>query len=98
MTVPEAKLVLKIDVADLTLGEAALFDGQISPSGLRSFLINHSNWSAAEVNAVKIGELDAVATQINEQLGAAAVPLASEPRSKNGHGSKRKRHRAGSGS
>ena len=96
MTVPESTLKLTIDVTHMTLGDAAIFDGNINPIAIRAFLLKYSDWPQPQIDAIEMGELDKVATQLVEQLKAAAVPLASAPPSANGHGSKRKRHPRGS--
>lgn len=96
MTIPASKLVLNIDVMHLTLGDVAAFDGGFDPSGVRRFLIKYGNWSAAEVNDIEFGEMTELGTQVQEAMQAAAIPLASRPRSTNGRGPKPKRRRRGS--
>jgi hypothetical protein len=96
MTVPESKLTLHLDPRHMTLGEVVLF----SPDGfdalrLSKFLVKHGNWTAAEIDEIEVGELEEVSAQIVDQLKAVSLPLASEPRSKSGRGSSRKRHPTG---
>ena len=101
MTIPEKALVLEnFDLNALTLDEMALFDqdnvGIGTLNKLRLFLIQHGNWTAAEVGAVTVGELGQVGAQLTEAIRSAAVPLASSTSSKTGRGSTRKpRRRSG---
>ena len=98
MTIPEKPLVLeKFDLNDLTLGEMAMFDtdevGMGTANKLRKFLIAHTSWTAAEVNAITVGEIKTIGDQLTEELKRQAVPLASSTSSRTGPGSTRKHHR-----
>jgi hypothetical protein len=85
MAVPEKPLELDKGVNELTLEDAALFDTdewKDNPMGtvnkLRKFLIKHSiSWTKQEINAMEIGELAEIATQLGEAIQRQAVPLSS---------------------
>lgn len=85
MTIPDAPLELSVDVGELTLEEAAIFDGEEARSNtmtwlnkLRKFLLTYStSWTPQQINALKINELEEIASQLGEALQRAAVPLAT---------------------
>lgn len=62
---------------DLTLGELELLQGEdFSPKVFREFLVKYTNWTSAEIKAVKVSELKELASQLGEKLKAANIPLA----------------------
>lgn len=74
MAIPASALVVSLDANDLTLDEMCLF----SPDGFdvvvfRQFLVDHTNWTRAEIGRLKVSELKDVVAQIGQQLNAAAV-------------------------
>ncbi len=96
MTVPGKPLVLRgIDPATLTLGELALFNlsGHMTATdrvdAMTVFLIEHSDWTKAEVYAIQSGEMKEIAAQVGEKLRGGAVPLAKAPRSRVGRGKRK---------
>lgn len=79
MTIPDKPLKIDIDLADLTLGELALFSGEgFSAFEFREFLIDKTNWPRREINAIKVSELQEIAEQVKGEVEKLAVPLASE--------------------
>lgn len=76
MAIPEKPLEVSIDPDALTLDEMCLFDPEgFSWKGLKAFLADHTNWSAAEVGKLTLTELQAVTEQMKEAIQQAAVPL-----------------------
>lgn len=92
MTIPDKPLVLHYDASNPTLGELRLFNLQsgMSPAdrieALTVFLLEHSDWSPAEVYAIRSKEMLEVGQQIGDRLRADAVPLPNRPRSRVGRG------------
>ena len=77
-------LKVMVNVQDMTLDELCLFDSEgFTPFAFRSFLINHTNWSKAEIGLVKVGELEDVAKQLADGMKT-VVPLPSKPLSATG--------------
>jgi hypothetical protein len=78
--VPTEALKLSLDTDELTLDELELFEaGSFTVKGFKAFMAAHSNWTAAQVGALKVGEMKAVAVQIAAALQEAAVPKANAP-------------------
>lgn len=95
--IPTAPLELKIEQS-LTWGEMVIFSDDPTISNfdrlarLRQFLIDRSNWAAAEIDNIRDGEeTTAVINAMVTALQAAAVPKVKRSRSKTGHASKTKR-------
>lgn len=83
MAIPSKPLELTVTLNKLTLKEATIFD----PTGFslvrfRLFLIDHTNWSEAEIDEIEVGELKDIADQLSAAFKESAVPLANSPKSK----------------
>lgn len=97
MTIPDKPLALHYDPSNPTLGEIRLFNlkSGMTPAdrveALTMFLLEHSDWTPAEIHAIKSKELLDVGKQIGERLRADAVPLPNRPRSKVGRGSTKRK-------
>lgn len=78
MTIPTRALELTLDPKTLTLDDLELFEpGGFTVRGLKAFMVRYSNWTAAEVGQLTVGEFEQVATAIAEKLKAGTVPKAS---------------------
>lgn len=78
MTIPDKPLEVNVDIKSLTLGEVKLFSaGGFDFVRFCDFLARHTNWTAEEIDAITIGELEDVARQLGGAIQAAAVPLPS---------------------
>lgn len=97
MAIPDRPLDLNLDsdtLQDMTLEDVAIFDSDTAASRpfvwinqVRRFLVKYSTtWTAAEINAITIAEMEGVAKQLTEAINSVAVPLAPEPPSKTGDG------------
>lgn len=96
MTIPDKPLTVKVEANDLTLDEVCLFQpGGFEIIAFRTFLRERTNWTHAEVGALKVGELQEVAEHLRDALRSTAVPKARSPRSKRGRGSTRTARPAG---
>lgn len=106
MTIPTRPLEVQIDPETWTLGDARLFGGKLPDENdpqaqmrtiarFAEFLKAHTTWTEAEIDGIGFNEITTVFEELRQRLGEAAVPLANAPRSKNGHGRKRTRTRAG---
>lgn len=77
MTIGDVRLTkgdIHIDVNDISASVDLLLL-------LVGFLIRHTNWTEAEVNALKIDELKQVLAMVRSRERAASVPLASKDNS-----------------
>ena len=73
--------VRNLDPDEMTLDEMCLFDGEgFTATGFRQFLLDHTNWTRAEVGILKVTQQLDVAKQMGEKMQAAAVPFVSAPR------------------
>jgi len=100
MTIPTRPLVVNLDPTALTLGELVLFNpgtlnGIEIAIGVRQFLIDHTEWTVAEINAIQIAELEQVALQLTERFKEVAVPKGKKPVSRIGRASRVKRSPSG---
>lgn len=79
MTIPTDPIKLRdLDTDSLTLDDLELFEaGGFSVRGFKKFMTTHSNWTAAQVGALKVGEMKEVLTAVAAALEAAAVPKVS---------------------
>ena len=79
MTIPTEPIHLHdLDTDSLTLDDLELFEaGGFTVKGFKQFIAVHSNWTAAQVGHLKVGEMKAVMVDIAAALEAAAVPKAS---------------------
>lgn len=78
MAIPDKPLELSIDADNITVGELELFEGEnFKVSGLRAFLVNHSNWTDGDIKGLSLKELRQVVEQVGEAMKTAAVPLGS---------------------
>jgi hypothetical protein len=80
MAIPDEALKLSVDIDELTLDEVELFEPKGFTVGrFKAFMAKYSNWTAAQVGQLKVGEMRQVAEQIRAGIEAAAVPKASSP-------------------
>ena len=80
MAIPTTPLVVKFDPNELTLDELCLFEPDgFTASGLRGFLVNHTNWTKHKIGAVTMAELKDVIEQLTAKIKEAAVPLVPPP-------------------
>ena len=80
MAIPVTPLVVKFDPNELTLDELCLFEpDSFTASGLRGFLVAHTNWTKKQIGAVTMAELKEVVEQLTEKIKEAAVPLVQAP-------------------
>ena len=78
MAIPDRPLIFNFEPNDMTLDELCLFDpAGFSSIAFRQFLIDHTNWTRAEIGRVKVSELKEVAEQLAAKFKEAAIPLAS---------------------
>lgn len=69
-------LDVNLNPDEITLDEMCLFDGEgFTASGFRAFLINHTNWTKAEIGKLTVKDLKEVVTQMGAKLQAQSVPL-----------------------
>ena len=83
-TVEEVNKPLELDVDpnEITVDESCLFESNgFSIVGFRAFLAKYSNWTLAEIGALKITELDTVLSAMSQKLEDKAVPKTSSPSS-----------------
>ena len=76
MPIPDRPLEFTFDPNEMTLDELCLFEPDgFSAVSFRQFLRDHTNWTKAEIGALKVAELKDVAEQIAAKLKESAVPL-----------------------
>lgn len=96
MTIPTRPLEVDYDPRKMTLGELALFDVASGLNefqmamGVRSFLINHTKWTQAEVDTITIEELTEVGEQLGKAIRERALPKGRRKHSANGRASRQK--------
>jgi len=80
MAIPTEPLVVAFDPTELTLDDLCLFEPDgFTASGLKAFLLAHTNWTRAQVGKITIAELKDVVEQLAEKIKEAAVPKAQPP-------------------
>ncbi len=92
MALPDTVLVVKLDAAEWTLGDARLLTGRLNSNPIEmfaqfgDFLVAHTNWSQAEVDRITTDELRSVIAQVQEFFEEQSVPLANAAPSAAGPG------------
>lgn len=79
MATPLAPLKLSLPPAEkMKLDDLELFeDGGFTIRGFKAFMTRYSNWSAAEVGQLELGQMRGLAEQIRDALNESAVPKAN---------------------
>lgn len=78
MAIPDKPLEMTVELKDLTLKEMKLFSADgFDFYRFTKFLEDHTTWTADEIDAVTVGELEEVAKQLGAAIQARAVPLVS---------------------
>ena len=78
MAIPEKPLEVTADIQQMTIGELKIFSKKgFDFFDFRQFMIDHTNWTEAEIDSITLAEMEAVAMQLGEALKAKAVPLPS---------------------
>lgn len=74
-------LELNVDPQQLTIDEACLFEERgFTVTGLREFLIKYSNWTRAEIGALRLVEFNQIASMLRNRMTEMSVPFESSPK------------------
>ena len=91
MAIPDTSLEIKnLDPEEMTLDEMVLLSAPQSLSSaemlvmFRSFMIEHTNWTAKQIGGGKAKEMQSVMAQIAEAVKRLSVPLEKPPALENG--------------
>lgn len=80
MAIPAKPLELTIDADELTLDEIEVFAGtSYSILTFKQFLVTHSNWTRAEIGAIKKKELGELHARARSEVDKAFDPLSDSP-------------------
>lgn len=84
--IPDKALDLNLPPAEkMTLNDLELFEpGGFSVKGFKAFIARYSNWTAADVGGLEVGELEDAFAKIQEAIQGSAVPKVSASASPSG--------------